>query len=99
MAKDMTVGKPSKALFFYSIPLLISVIFQQLYNVADGVIAGKFAGEQALAAVGASYPITMIFMAIALGTNIGCSVVVSRLFGGKDYGQKKFSACCLRPLD
>ena len=101
MAKDMTVGKPSKALFFYSIPLLISVIFQQLYNVADGVIAGKFAGEQALAAVGASYPITMIFMAIALGTNIGCSVVVSRLFGGKDYGQMKsaisttFIACAI----
>ena len=41
--------------------MFISVIFQQLYNIADSVIAGKFAGENALAAVGASYPITMIF--------------------------------------
>lgn len=69
--------------------MLISVIFQQLYNIADSVIAGKFIGEDALAAVGASYPITMIFMAVAIGSNIGCSVVVSQLFGGKMYKEMK----------
>lgn len=69
--------------------MFVSVIFQQLYNIADSIIAGKFAGEQALAAVGASYPITMIFMAIAVGSNIGCSVVISQLFGGKQYGKVK----------
>lgn len=69
--------------------MFVSVIFQQLYNIADSIIAGKFAGEDALAAVGASYPITMIFMAIAVGSNIGCSVVISQLFGGRKYREMK----------
>lgn len=89
MIKDLTLGQPRKVLWRFSIPMFISVIFQQLYNIADSVIAGKFAGEDALAAVGASYPITMIFMAIAVGSNIGCSVVISQLFGAKVYGKMK----------
>ena len=81
MNKDLTAGKPQSVLWRFSIPMFVSVIFQQLYNIADSVIAGKFAGEDALAAVGASYPITMIFMAIAVGSNIGCSVLISQYFG------------------
>ncbi len=87
--KDLTEGKPLRVLWNFSIPMFISVIFQQLYNIADSVIAGKFAGEDALAAVGASYPITMIFMAIAIGSNIGCAVVISQLYGAKQYGKMK----------
>ena len=68
---------------------LTSVMFQQIYNIADSCIAGRFAGEDALAAVGASYPITVIFMAFAVGTNLGASVVVSRLFGAKDMVRMK----------
>lgn len=89
MIKDLTEGNPQSLLWRFTIPMFISVIFQQMYNIADSVIAGKFAGEEALAAVGASYPITMIFMAIAVGSNIGCSVVISRLFGAKRYRQMK----------
>lgn len=89
MIKDLTTGKPQTVLWQFTIPMFISVIFQQLYNIADSVIAGKFAGENALAAVGASYPITMIFMAIAVGSNIGCSVVISQLFGAKKYDEMK----------
>lgn len=89
MIKDLTEGKPQQVLLQFTIPMFISVIFQQLYNIADSVIAGKFAGEDALAAVGASYPITMIFMAIAVGSNIGCSVVISQLFGARKYTQMK----------
>ena len=69
--------------------MLVSVMFQQIYNIADSCIAGRFAGEDALAAVGASYPITVIFMAFAVGTNLGASVVVSRLFGAKDMVRMK----------
>ena len=87
MNQDLTVGKPSSVVVRFTLPLFISVIFQQLYNIADSMIAGRFAGEDALAAVGASYPITMLFMAVAIGSNIGCSVVVSALFGGKEYRQ------------
>lgn len=89
MIKDLTEGNPQKVLWRFTIPMFISVVFQQLYNIADSVIAGKFAGENALAAVGASYPITMIFMAIAVGSNIGCAVVISQLFGAKEYGKMK----------
>ncbi len=89
MVKDLTVGNPQKVLVTFTIPMFISVVFQQLYNIADSVIAGKFAGEDALAAVGASYPITMIFMAVAVGSNVGCSVLISNLFGAKKYEQMK----------
>lgn len=91
MNKDLTVGEPRKILWQFALPMFISVIFQQLYNIADSVIVGNFAmhGEDALAAVGASYPITMIFMAIALGCNAGCAVVISQLFGAKKYREMK----------
>lgn len=89
MNTDLTVGKPNKVLFAFTVPMFISVIFQQMYNMADSIIAGKFAGENALAAVGASYPITMIFMAVAMGCNIGCSVVISQLFGAKKIREMK----------
>ncbi len=70
-------------------PLFGSIIFQQLYNIADSFVAGKFIGENALAAVGNSYEITLIFIAFAFGRNMGCSVVVSQLFGAKDYKRMK----------
>lgn len=91
MIRDLTQGEPRKILWQFTLPMFISVIFQQLYNIADSVIVGNFAadGESALAAVGASYPITMIFMAIAMGCNVGCSVVISQLFGGKRYREMK----------
>ena len=72
-------------------PLFGSVIFQQLYNIADSFVAGKFINENALAAVGNSYEITLIFIAFAFGCNIGCSVIVSQFFGAKDYRQMKTS--------
>lgn len=89
MIKDLTDGNPQEILWKFSIPMFISVVFQQIYNIADSIIAGRFAGEDALAAVGASYPITMIFMAIAIGSNIGCSVVISQLFGAQRYKEMK----------
>ena len=89
MIKDLTVGKPDSVVWRFTLPLFVSVIFQQMYSIADSVIAGKFAGEDALAAVGASYPITMIFMAIAVGSNIGCSIIISQLFGAKRLREMK----------
>ena len=89
MNKDLTVGKPQTVLWKFCLPLLASVIFQQLYNIADSFVAGKFIGEDALAAVGNSYEITLIFIAFGFGCNIGCSVIVSRLFGAKQYKELK----------
>ena len=89
MEKDLTVGKPETVLWRFCMPLFGSIIFQQLYNIADSLVAGKFIGEQAHAAVGNSYEITLIFIAFAFGSNIGCSVAVSRVFGAKRYGEMK----------
>ena len=94
MTTDLTEGKPSSKLFWFSLPLLLSVAFQQLYQMADSMIVGRFAitpeaGELALAAVGASYPITQLFVAVATGVNIGTSVLVSQLFGAKRYLRMK----------
>ena len=81
MNKDLTVGNERSVLISYMIPLLFSMIFQQLYNIADSLIAGKFISSDALAAVGNSYEITLVFIAFATGISMGCSVVVSQLFG------------------
>lgn len=89
MIKDMTQGKPAKVLLLFSLPMLLSMTFQQLYNIADSVIAGKFIGNDALAAVGNSFPVTMLFIAIAMGASIGCSVIISQLFGLKALGRMK----------
>ena len=67
MNQDLTEGKPEKVLRQFCLPLFGSVIFQQLYNIADSLVAGKCIGENALAAVGNSYEITLIFIAFALG--------------------------------
>ena len=89
MNKDLTVGRPETVLWKFCLPLFGSIIFQQLYNLADSFVAGKFVGENALAAVGNSYEITLIFIAFAFGCNIGCSVVVSQLFGAKKLSELK----------
>ena len=89
MNRDLTVGKPSGVLWRFCLPLFGSIIFQQLYNIADSWVAGRFISQNALAAVGNSYEITLIFIAFAFGCNIGCSVVVSQLFGAKSYGPMK----------
>lgn len=89
MTKDMTKGAVAPILLKFSLPLLVSVVFQQMYNIADSMIAGRCINNDALSAIGASYPITMIFLAIGTGMNIGCSVMISTFFGAKDFRQMK----------
>lgn len=86
---NLTEGKPIKVLWRFCLPLFGSVIFQQLYNIADSFVAGRFISENALASVSNSYEITLIFLAISTGINIGCSVVVAHYFGAEEYGKLK----------
>ena len=97
MNQDLTVGNPDRVLRRFCLPLFGSIIFQQLYNIADSFVAGKFIGETALASVGNSYEVTLIFIAFAFGCNIGCSVIVSNFFGAKEYGKMKtaVSTACI----
>lgn len=89
MITNMTEGKPGKILWRFALPLLCSVAFQQMYQIADSMIAGQCVGGAALAAIGVSYPVTMLFMAVATGLNLGCSVAVSQLFGAREYDRMK----------
>lgn len=82
MIKNLTEGKPLKLLFFFSLPMLMGNLFQQLYNMVDSIVVGNFVGADALAAVGASFPVVFLSVALASGLSMGCNVVISQLFGG-----------------
>ena len=81
----LTTEKPLRSLLIFSFPMIIGNLFQQFYTMADSAIVGRFVSEQALAAVGASYALTNIFICVAIGGGIGSSVIVSRYFGGRNY--------------
>ena len=83
MKGSMTEGSPVKCMLAFAIPMILGNLFQQFYNLVDSMIVGKLVGADALAAVGASTAITMLFVMIAVGTGIGCSVVISQLFGAE----------------
>lgn len=83
--------KPLNALIIFSLPIIIGNLFQQTYTMADSAIVGRFVSEQALAAVGASYSLTNIFICIAIGGGMGASVIVSRHFGAKDFAKMKLA--------
>ena len=86
---DLTNGKPYRVLLRYILPLFLSVVFQQIYNIADSIVAGKFIGEAALAAVGNSYEITLVLLAFAFGCNMGASIVTAKNFGAKNFTEMK----------
>lgn len=85
----MLTDHPGKALLFFALPMIFGNLFQQLYNITDSVIVGRFVGENALAAVGASYAITNVFIAIAIGGGIGSSVIISQFLGAGKIGKMK----------
>ena len=91
MENYMTEGNAAKSIAYFSIPLVLSSVFQQLYNLVDSIIVGNYVGEDALAAVGASYSITMVFISIAIGSGIGCAVVISQYYGAKMIHKMKTS--------
>lgn len=85
----LVTEKPTKALIRFAIPMIIGNLFQQAYTIVDSAIVGRYVGETALAAVGASYALTAIFICIAIGGGIGASVIISQHFGERRYGVMK----------
>ena len=81
--KDMTKGSPLKLIVAFAIPMIISGLLQQCYNLADSLIAGRFAGVEALAAVGVSTPITQLFVGLGTGIGMGVAVVIGQIYGAK----------------
>ena len=92
MEKEYLIHKrPAAALLIFALPMMLGNFFQQVYTMADSVIVGRFVGEDALAAVGASYSLTNVFISIAIGGGVGASVITSQTFGARDYSRMKRS--------
>ncbi len=87
----MTEGVIWKELLFFSIPLLLGNLFQQLYNAVDSVIVGNYIGSQALAAVGSSFPVIFLLVSFFMGLSVGAGVVVSRYFGARNIKELQYS--------
>lgn len=83
--KDLTEGNEGKLITQFAIPLILGHLFMQLYNIVDGIIVGKFVGDQALAAVGASFPIIFLLISLVVGISNGATIIISQYYGAKDF--------------
>ena len=81
----LTNGSPFKTLLLFSLPMILSVTLQQFYNICDSMIAGKMISDNALSAVSATYPVTVVYLAIAVGFGVGANIITARFIGEKNY--------------
>ena len=100
MAKDMTQGREWKLILSFTLPLIAGNLLQQIYSLADSLIVGNFAGQSALAAVGTSFPVTFLLLALATGMTNGVGVMAAQLYGAKnEMGfRKNLSTGCITLL-
>lgn len=91
MVKSMVSGKEWKLILLFTLPLMAGNLLQQLYNTVDGIIVGNYVGADALASVGTCTPMTMLFIALAMGLSTGCSIVVSQYFGANQLDEMRRS--------
>ena len=91
ITRDMTTGSPIKLILKFSVPMLIGNIFQQLYNMVDSVVVGKFVSKDALAAVGAASSSIFLMISLTFGLSMGISIVISQYFGAGDYDRVRRS--------
>ncbi|MBR3257771.1 MAG: MATE family efflux transporter, partial [Eggerthellaceae bacterium] len=87
MAKDLTVGNPLKQIVLFALPLYFGSLFQQVYNIIDTAIVGRFLGSVSLAGVGAASPVINFLISLLVGFSVGGSIVIARLFGEHDVGK------------
>lgn len=81
---DMTQGSPAGLILFFALPLLVGNMFQQLYNMVDSIVVGRFVGSTALAAVGTAFPVVFLLSSMFMGLGIGAMVMVSQFYGAGD---------------
>ena len=85
MIKDLTKGSPIKAILSFAVPMLFGNLFQQMYNMADSIIVGKYIGVNALAAVGGTGALNFLVLGFIIGVSGGFMIPVSQAFGAKDF--------------
>jgi putative MATE family efflux protein len=81
--KDLTKGRESTLIITFALPMLIGNVFQQFYNMVDSWVVGRYVGKEALAAVGTSFPVIFLMVALALGIGMGANVLVAQFYGAK----------------
>lgn len=86
---DLIHGSIAKSIFWFSVPLLIGNLFQQLYNTVDAYVVGNYVGKQALAAVGASSPILNMLIGFFMGLATGAGVIIAQYYGAGDHKRLK----------
>jgi len=86
---DLTTGPAGKQIFIFAIPMLVGNVFQQMHNVADAFIVGRFIGTEALAATGASFPVIFTLVSLVIGITTGSSIIISQYFGARNYAMVK----------
>lgn len=86
LATDLTTGPMLKKIVLFSLPLAASSILQLLFNAADVIVVGRFAGSTALAAVGSNGALINLLVNLFVGLSLGANVVAARCFGAKDEG-------------
>ena len=87
--KDLTSGNEARVILMFSLPMLLGNIFQQLYNTVDSMVVGRHLGKEALAAVGASFPIVFLLTALTMGISMGSTILIAQYYGAKDMGRVK----------
>jgi len=87
--RDLTVGSVGKNILRFAMPMLVGHMFQQLYTFVDQIIVGRFLGKEALAAVGASFPVIFTLIALIIGIATGGTIVISQFFGARDFTRVK----------
>ena len=83
--RDLTRGSEARQIILFTLPMLIGNVFQQLYNTVDSLVVGNLVGKTALAAVGASFPILFLMVALIMGITMGTTVLVAQSYGARDY--------------
>jgi putative MATE family efflux protein len=87
--RDLTKGSEGRNIFRFAIPMLVGNMFQQLYTFVDQIIVGRFLGKEALASVGASFPVIFTLIALIIGIATGGTIVISQFFGAKNFAKVK----------
>ena len=82
--KNLTEGNEARAILGFAVPMLIGNVFQQMYMMVDSMVVGRGVGKEALAAVGASFPIIFLMVSLIIGVTMGASIMLSQYFGARD---------------
>lgn len=87
--RDLTRGNPGKQILIFALPMLLGNVFQQLYNIVDTIIIGRYIGTDAVAAAGASFPVIFVLISLVIGITTGTTIIISQYYGAKDYEKVK----------